>query len=61
MINSHRTEARPGRKYANLLLRALFLAALASVTSNQPAASQQNSTAAPKQPASKLRPGGSER
>src|SRR3979411_2895417 len=48
MTDSHRTETRPGRNETKLSCAALLVAAVASVASNQPAASQQNSIAAPK-------------
>lgn len=47
-MDSHRTETRSGSTYAKLSLAALLLVAVASDASNQRAASQQNSTPAPK-------------
>ncbi len=47
MTGSHRTETRLGHSYAKLAFAAILLAAVASVASNQRAASQQNSAAAP--------------
>ena len=48
MSGSHPIEPRRGNNHAISTLAALLMAAVASVTSNQPVASQQNSTAAPK-------------
>jgi invasion protein IalB len=48
MTSSHRTETRSGSTNAKLSFAALLLVAVASVASNQPAASQQDSNAAPK-------------
>ncbi len=47
MTGSHRTETRSGHSYAKLAFAAILLAAVAGVASNQRAASQQNSAAAP--------------
>jgi invasion protein IalB len=47
MTSSHRTETQSRRSYAKLAF-AILLAAVAGVASNQRAASQQNSTVAPK-------------
>ena len=58
MINSHRTEARPGHNYVKPSYAPLLLAALASVAPNQPAASQQNATAAPKPAGTEIAPRG---
>ena len=58
MISSRRTETPPGRNYWNLSYASLLMAALASVASNQPAASQQNSTAAPKPAGTEIAPRG---
>src|SRR6267154_1137858 len=58
MTDSHRTETRPGRNEAKLSCAALLMAALASVASNQPAASQQNSTAAPEPAGTEIAPRG---
>ena len=58
MISLHRTEMRSGRNYANLSYASLLLAALASVAPNQPAASQQNATAAPKPAGIEIAPRG---
>src|SRR6187431_481001 len=52
MINSHRSEARPGRKHANLSYALLLLAVLAGVTSHQ------NSTTAPKAAGTEIAPRG---
>ena len=48
MSGSHPIEPRRGNNHAISTLAALLMAAVASVASNQPVASQQNSTAAPK-------------
>jgi invasion protein IalB len=48
MADSRRTETRSVRNYVKLFFATLLLAAVASVAFNQRAASQQNSTAAPK-------------
>ena len=56
MSGSHPIEPRRGKNHAISTFAALLMAAVASVASNQPAASQQNSTAAPK-PAGDLAPG----
>jgi invasion protein IalB len=53
MTGSHRTETRSEHSYAKLAFAAILLAAVAGIASNQRAASQQNSTVAPK-------PGGTE-
>src|SRR3981189_3787962 len=58
MTDSHRTETRPGRNGARLSCPALLRAAGASVASNQPVASQQNSTAAPKPARTEIAPRG---
>ena len=58
MINSHRTEARPGRKYTKSSCALLLTAALVSLASSRPAASQPNSTAAPKPDGSEIAPRG---
>jgi invasion protein IalB len=47
MSGSRRIEPRCRKNYANLTFASLLMAAVASVASNQPVASQQNSTAAP--------------
>ena len=48
MPGSRRIEPRRGNNYTTSAFAALLMAAVASVASNQPVASQQNSTAAPK-------------
>ena len=58
MTDSHRTQTRPGRNETKLSCAALLMAALASVASNQPAASQQNSTVAPKPAGTEIAPRG---
>src|SRR5882757_10867672 len=58
MTDSHRTETRPGRNETKLSCAALLMAALANVASDQPAASQQNSTAAPKAGGTEIAPRG---
>ena len=58
MTDSHRTETRPGSTYAKLSFSALLLVAVASVASNQRAASQQNPTAAPKAGGTEIAPRG---
>src|SRR6266576_6607564 len=58
MTDSHRAETRPGRNETKLSCAALVMAALASVASNQPAASQQNSTAAPEPAGTEIAPRG---
>ncbi len=47
MTGSHRTETRLGHSYAKLAFAAILLVAVAGVASNQRAASQQHSAAAP--------------
>jgi invasion protein IalB len=58
MADSHRTETRSGRNYAKLFFATLLSAAVASVASNQRAASQPDSTAAPKPVGTELAPRG---
>jgi invasion protein IalB len=58
MTDSHRTETRSGHTYARLYFATLLIAAIASVASNQRAASQQNSTAAPKAGGTEITPRG---
>jgi invasion protein IalB len=58
MTGSHRTETRSGHSYAKLAFAAILLAAVAGVASNQRAASQQNSTVAPKPAATEIAPRG---
>ena len=58
MISSHRTRTRPGRNYAILSCALLLTAALVSVVSSRPAASQQNSPAAPKPAGTEIAPRG---
>jgi len=48
MPGSRRIEPRRGNNYMTSAFAALLMAAVASVASNQPVASQQNSTAGPK-------------
>ena len=48
MPGSRRIEPRRGNNYTTSAFPALLMAAVASIASNQPVASQQNSTAAPK-------------
>lgn len=48
MADSHRNETRPGRNYAKLFFATILSAAVASVAFHQRAASQPDSTAAPK-------------
>src|SRR5205823_9895421 len=56
--DSRRIEPRSGNDYAISTFAALLMAAVASVASNQPAASQQNSTAAPKPAGTEIAPRG---
>ena len=58
MTGSHRTETRSGRNYAKLSFATLLLAAVASVASNQRAASQQKSIVAPKPAGTEVAPRG---
>lgn len=58
MTGSHRTETRSGRNYAMLSFATLLLAAVASVASNQRAASQQKSIVAPKPAGTEVAPRG---
>jgi invasion protein IalB len=58
MTGSHCIETRSGRNDAKLSCAALLMAAVAIVASNQPAASQQNSTVAPKPAGSEIAPRG---
>lgn len=58
MTGAHRTETRSRRNRARLSLATLLLMAITSVASNQQAASQQNSTVAPKPTGSEVAPGG---
>ena len=58
MSGSHPIEPRRGNNHAISTLAALLMAAVASVTSNQPVASQQNSTAAPKPAGTEIAPRG---
>ena len=58
MNNLHRTGTCPGRNYTNLSCALLLTAALVSVVSSRPAASQQNSTAAPKPAGTEIAPRG---
>ena len=58
MADLHRTETRSGRNYAKLFFATLLLTAVASIASNQRAASQHNSTAAPKPVGTEVAPRG---
>ena len=58
MTGSHRTETRSEHSYAKLAFAAILLAAVAGVASNQRAASQQNSTVAPKPAGTEVAPRG---
>jgi invasion protein IalB len=58
MTGSHRTETRSGHSYAKLAFAAILLAAVAGVASSQRAASQQNSTVAPKPAGTEVAPRG---
>ena len=58
MTNSHRAETQPRRNYASPSCALLLTAALVSVASSWPAASQQNSTAAPKPAGTEIAPRG---
>src|SRR3954454_5489074 len=58
MSGSRRIEPRRGNKYAISTFAALLMAAVASVASNQPVASQEKSTAAPKQAGTEIAPRG---
>jgi len=58
MAGSHRTETRSGRNWTKLSFATLLLAAIASVAFNQRAASQQDSTAAPKPADTEVAPRG---
>ena len=58
MTGSHRTETRSRHSYAKLAFATILLAAVAGVASNQRAASQQNSTVAPKPAGTEVAPRG---
>lgn len=58
MTGSHRTETRSRHSCAKLAFAAILLAAVAGVASNQRAASQQNSTVAPKPAGTEVAPRG---
>jgi invasion protein IalB len=58
MTNLHRTEPRPGRNHAKLCFAAFLLATVAGTASNQPAASQQDPTVAPKPAGTDIAPRG---
>ena len=58
MSGSRRIEPRRGNNYTISTFAALLMAAVASVASNQPVASQQNSTAAPKPAGTEIAPRG---
>jgi invasion protein IalB len=58
MTGSHRTETRSRHSYAKLAFATILLVAVAGVASNQRAASQQNSTVAPKPAGTEVAPRG---
>jgi invasion protein IalB len=58
MTGSHRTETRSRHSYAKLAFATILLAGVAGVASNQRAASQQNSTVAPKPAGTEVAPRG---
>ena len=58
MTGSHRTETRSRHNYVKLFVAILLSAAVASVASSQRAASQQNSTVAPKAAGTEVAPRG---
>jgi invasion protein IalB len=58
MTDSHRAETRSRHNHARLCFATLLMAAVASVASNQRAAAQQNSTAAPKAGGTEIAPRG---
>jgi invasion protein IalB len=58
MTGSHRTETRSRRSYVRLAFATILMTAVAGVTSNQRAASQQNSTVAPKPEGTDVAPRG---
>ena len=58
MTGSHRTETRSRHSYAKLAFAAILLTAVAAVASSQRAASQQNSTVAPKPEGTDVAPRG---
>jgi invasion protein IalB len=58
MSGPRRIELRRGHNYAISILIALMMAAVASVASNRPATSQQDSTAAPKLAGTEIAPRG---
>src|SRR5215213_8406451 len=58
MSGSRRIELRRGHNYAISIFAALLMAAVASVASNRPAASQQDSTGAPKLVGTEIAPRG---
>src|SRR5258707_5652617 len=58
MTGSHRSATRSTHSYAKLAFAAILLAAVAGVASNQRAASQQNSTVAPKPAGTEVAPRG---
>src|SRR5215203_1587009 len=58
MSGSRRIELRRGHNYAISIFTALLMAAVASVASNRPAASQLDSTAAPKLAGTEIAPRG---
>jgi invasion protein IalB len=58
MTGSHRTETRSRRSHVRLAFATILMTAVAGVASNQPAASQQNSTIAPKLAGTEVAPRG---
>ena len=58
MADLHRTQTRPGRNYVSLSSARLVVASLVIIASNQPAASQQNPTAAPRTTGTEIAPRG---
>src|SRR6476661_7820804 len=58
MVASHRTEMRSGHNWTKLSFATLLLAAIASVAFTQCAASQQDSTTAPKPADTEVAPRG---
>jgi invasion protein IalB len=58
MTGSHRTETRSGHNYAKLSFATLLLAGVASIASDQQAASQQSSTVTPKPVGAEVAPRG---
>jgi invasion protein IalB len=58
MANSHRIETRSRQSHAHLFCAAFMMVALATTTSSQPAASQQNPAAAPRLAGTEIAPRG---